>query len=164
MVLDMVRDRLNLTQRGTKLMEMHRRWQPIEVRYEEYGLQADIQHIQTLQEQQNYRFDIVKVAGRTPKPDRIKRLVPLFEQSRVYLPPELNYTDYEGTVRDLVRDFVETEYKAFPVPLHDDMLDALSRIEEPGLELIWPKARPTQTAREVAQSHWSGGREQAWMS
>jgi hypothetical protein len=37
-----------------------------------------------------------------------------------------------------VRAFVEEEYNAFPVGLHDDMLDALSRMEEPDLRLVWP--------------------------
>jgi hypothetical protein len=142
MVLDMVRDRLNLTQRAAKLMELHRRWSPFETRYEQYGLQADIAHIKTLQEQQNYRFEIVEVGGKTPKPDRIKRLVPLFEQARVWLPPNCHYTNYQGETRDLVRDFVEQEYKAFPVPMHDDMLDSLARIEEPDLPLVWPSPEP----------------------
>lgn len=137
-VLDMVRDRLNLTQRAKKVMALHRKWKPNQVRYERYGLMADIQHIQTVQEDETYQFDIIEVGGQTPKPDRIKRLVPLFEQGEILLPRTLYYTDYEGTTRDLVNDFVEQEYKAFPVPLHDDMLDSLARMEEPELDLIWP--------------------------
>ncbi len=35
--------------------------------------------------------------------------------------------------------FVEEEYFPFPFGLHDDMLDALSRIAEPDLKLVWPK-------------------------
>jgi len=137
-VLDMVRDRLNLTQRGKLLMELHRKWKPKEVRYERYGMMADIEYIRTLQESENYRFDVSEVAGQTPKPDRIKRLIPLFEQGKVYLPETLHRTNYEGTVEDLVNTFVQQEYKPFPVSLHDDMLDGLARIAEPDLPLTWP--------------------------
>jgi predicted phage terminase large subunit-like protein len=138
--LDMVRDRLNLTQRADALFKLHRRWRPTApVRYEKYGLMADIEHVKDRQERDNYRFPIVEVGGQTAKNDRIRRLVPSFEQGKWYLPETLHYTDYQGQTRDLVRDYVEQEYKAFPVPVHDDMLDAQSRIAEPDLPLIWPK-------------------------
>lgn len=137
-VLEIVRDRLNLTQRAALLMKMHRKWKPIEVRYEKYGMMADIEHIQYVQGQENYRFDITEVGGQTSKPDRIKRLIPLFEQGRIYLPRTHHKTNYEGKLEDMTSVFMEQEYKAFPVALHDDMLDGLARIAEPDLELSWP--------------------------
>lgn len=136
--LDMVRDRLSLTQRAARVMELHRKWRPYEVRYEEYGLQADIAHIESVQETENYRFRVKPVGGSVAKPERIRRLVPLFEQGLVWLPRTLSLTNHEGETRDMVRDFVEDEYMAFPVPLHDDMLDSLARIAEPDLALKWP--------------------------
>lgn len=139
-ILDCVRDRLNLTERAERVMRLHRRWRPLEVRYEKYGMQADIEHLQHVQAGQNYRFDVLEVGGQTAKADRIKRLVPLFEQGRVYLPETLHMTDFEGIPRDLVSDFVEQEYAAFPVGIHDDMLDALARIAEPEMPLVWPIA------------------------
>lgn len=138
-VLEMVRDRLNLTQRARLVMDLHRKWQPKEVRYERYGMMADIEHIRTVQGQENYRFDIKEVGGQISKAERIKRLIPLFEQGRVYLPRTLHRTNYEGKVEDLVNVFIHEEYKAFPVALHDDMLDALARIAEPDMPLAWPK-------------------------
>lgn len=137
--LDLVRDRLNLTERAEAVMRLHRKWRPMEVRYEAYGLMADIAHIRSVQERDNYRFDIVEVAGRTPKNDRIRRLIPLCEQGKLYLPHALNYTDYEKKVVDLVSEFVESEFVAFPVAAHDDMMDSLARIAEPDLALVWPR-------------------------
>ncbi len=143
-ILDIVRDRLNLTQRAKRLFLLHRKWRPLQVRYERYGMMGDIEHIKAEQESANYRFDVVEVAGQTPKPDRIKRLVPLFEQGRMYFPHSYHVTNYEGDTRDLVHDFIEDEYLAFPVAVHDDMLDALARIAEPeddkhpDYKLIWP--------------------------
>lgn len=137
-VLDIVRDRLNLTERGKLVMRLHRKWKPQGVRYERYGMMGDVQFIQHLQEEQNYRFAITEVGGQTPKNDRIRRLIPLFEQGRVFLPTHLHMTGYDGKTVDMVRSFIDDEYKAFPVSAHDDMLDALARIEEPDLPLAWP--------------------------
>lgn len=141
-VLDITRDRLNLTQRARLAIDWHRKRHPQQVRYEKYGLMADVEHIKTTQESENYRFDIIEVGGRVSKPDRIKRLIPLFEQGRIYLPRSLHKTNYEGRTEDLVETFVEQEYKAFPVAIHDDMLDALARIAEPDLPLVWPEEAP----------------------
>jgi predicted phage terminase large subunit-like protein len=157
--LDIVRDRLNLTERAAMVMKLHRRWRPMQVRYEEFGMMADIAHIQSVQEAQNYRFDITKVAGRTPKNDRIRRLIPICEQGKLYLPHSLNYTDYEGVVRDLVHDYIEQEYVAFPVALHDDMMDSLARIAEPELDLVWPRestaGKRDRYMHQVKPSAWA---------
>lgn len=152
--LDGVRDRLNLTERGHEIMRLHRKWKPIDVRYERYGMMADVQYLQELQNRENYRFGITEVAGTLKKEDRIRRLVPLFEQGKVYFPQTLHYTDKEGIPRDLVHEFVEKEFCAFPAGLHDDMLDALSRITESEgriagktipITLTWPAQEPVES-------------------
>jgi len=139
--LDIIRDRLSLTQRADRLMQLQQKWKPIEVRYERYGLQADIEHIQDRMERENHRFKIVEVGGQVSKIDRIKRLVPLFEQSRIWLPQTCHVTTYQGNVEDMVSAFIEQEYVAFPVGAHDDMLDALARIAEPEMPLKWPAGK-----------------------
>lgn len=137
--MDIIRDRLNLTERVERLFELHRKWKPIQVRYEKYGCMSDIEHIKSQQELQTYRFPIIEVAGQTKKQDRIGRLLPLFEQGKIYLPTSLHKTNYEKVTIDLVHSFIEEEYVPFPVGIHDDMLDALARIQEPELPLTWPK-------------------------
>ena len=119
--LDIIRDRLSLTERADRLFELHRKWKPKQVRYEKYGLMADIEHMKSKMEQDTYRFDITEVAGRTNKQDRIGRLIPIFEQGKFYLPQTLHKTNYEKVVVDLVQAFVEEEYIPFPVGLHDDL-------------------------------------------
>lgn len=137
-VLDMVRDRLNLTERGSKLIELHRRYKPKVVGYEKYGMQADIEFIEFLQGQQNYRFKITPLGGQMPKNDRIRRLIPVCEQQRLFLPKMLIYVDYEGRQNDLVRDFIEQEYIPFPVAVHDDMMDCLSRVMDAEVSIPLP--------------------------
>ncbi len=140
-IIDVVRDRLNLTERTALVFKWHRKYRPLRdgVRYEQYGKDSDIQHIEEKQRAENYAFDISVVGGSTPKADRIKRLIPYFEQGRILLPYSLHYTDYEKKTRDLVHDFIHEEYLAFPVPFHDDMLDSLARLFDPDLALTWPK-------------------------
>lgn len=144
-----IRDRLNLTERANALIKLHRKYRPLEVRYERYGMQADIAFIMKIQEEQNYRFDIIEVSGLTNKNDRIKRLIPLYENGDILHPREHLVTDYQGKTRDLIHDYIEEEFTPFPVPIHDDMLDSLARIQENegfsymkgkkiDLELIYP--------------------------
>lgn len=151
-VLALYRDRLNLTERTARLFELHRAWKPIEVRYEEYGLQADVEHIQGEMDKQKYRFKITTVGGKTAKTDRIKRLIPYFENHRIILPHSFHATTSEHETRDMVHDFIEDEYMAFPVPVHDDMLDSLARITDTKghvgklavkLTLKWPAKKAT---------------------
>ena len=157
-VLDIRRDRMSLTQRTEALFELHAQWKPGLVAYEEYGMQADIEHIKFVQKQRLYEFDITPLGGGMRKELRILRLVPYFEngyksvadggdgesKSRIVLPISCVVQDYQGISRDLVKDFIEQEYVAFPVLKHDDMIDGLARIidlEEKGL-IEKPNVRP----------------------
>lgn len=161
-VLDAIRDRLSLTERTQKVFEWHRKYKPMRdsgVRYEKYGKDADIEHILSKQEEEGYRFNITEVGGRTPKNDRIKRLMPYFEQGRIFMPKTLIRTDYQKIPRDLIYDFIEEEFVAFPVPVHDDMLDSMSRLLEPDWPVIWPED-VASTIKEPgfhARNHAFGG-------
>ena len=162
-LLDYIRDRLSLTERVSRLFDLHRTWKILRpVRYEKYGMQADIEHIKSQQEVENYRFDITEVGGQTKKTDRIGRLIPIFEQGNFYLPETLYKTNYEKVTIDLIRDFIESEYAAFPVGLHDDGLDMMSRILEPDLKLIWPKE--VVVTEEPQRRSSRGNSNTAWMS
>ena len=116
-------------------MELHKRHKPVVVAYEKYGMQSDIEHIKSEQRRLNYRFAIAEVGGSMAKNDRIRRLVPDFEQGRIYIKDTMLYTDYENKERDLTYEFVEQEYMAFPFGKHDDMLDALSRLYDAPIPL-----------------------------
>ena len=137
-LLDMIRDRLSLSERGDALFALHRRWRPRGVGYEQYGMQSDVDYFKERMKEENYRFEITPVGGRVPKAERIRRLVPLFEDGRWLLPETLFKVDYEGKHIDLVRAFLDEEYRAFPVGLHDDMFDMMSRIWD--VTTVWPKS------------------------
>lgn len=143
-LIDAVRDRLNLSQRAKKLFDLYREYSPLNVGYEEYGAQADIEHMQFVMEQENFRFNITPLGGSVAKEDRIKRLVPVFEQSRMWIPKKLNFINYEGRSLDFVQLFINDEYLAFPVGVHDDMMDCMARILEPALNTRFPKEKKNQ--------------------
>lgn len=136
-IIDIVRERLNLTERAQKLLQLHRKYRPLGVAYEKYGKDSDIQHIEYIQVQENYRFTITPVGGSMKKEDRIRTLIPLFENERVYLPHNILAPTGTGMMRDVAKEFVN-EYLSFPVGKHDDMLDCLARINDPNFIMKSP--------------------------
>jgi predicted phage terminase large subunit-like protein len=168
-ILDMVRDRLNLAERTDRLLELVHRWSPEAIVYGRYGAQADEEYIRKVMHERHARWPIKPVGGSLSKIDRIKRLMPLFEQGKIVLLPYCRRTLYDGTTTDLVQDFIEQEYTAFPVSQHDDMLDALSRIcDEKELQLRWPQTDMQRAQRRANQpssylhSSGNGAPRSAW--
>lgn len=147
-VVDGVRDRLNLMERTEKLFELVRRWNPAGVGYEQYGLQADIEHIRIEQERQQYRFRIIELGGSVKKEDRIRRLIPGFQQGRVWMPRSMVRMMSDGHQRDVMDEF-RAEYVAFPVAAHDDSMDCLARKEEPEIRRLLLSPKPATQAPRV---------------
>lgn len=131
-LLDYLRDRLNLAQRGSEYFRLHRRWKPHRSGYERYGKDSDIQHLEHMMEGGNgrspYHFDIEELAGSLSKADRINRLIPVCSEGRWWMPEAIMRTNCEGKTEELISLLVELEFLAWPVPVHDDGLDVLSRV------------------------------------
>lgn len=156
-LIDGLRDRLNLTERTQKVFEFVLKYNPLKVGYEKYGIQSDIEHIEYVMEQKNYRFQITELGGATPKNDRIRKLIPVYEQKRFYLPERCHYVDYEGNSRDLVKLFIDDEYLTFPVCSHDDMLDCQARILDPLLAAEFPReVKKKKSSSFASSSSWMG--------
>ncbi len=159
-LLDIVRDRLNPTDRINTLFMLHRKWNdacgksPI-VGYERYGMMADTHYILEKQKQDAYNFRLVELGGNIAKEDRIKQLIPDMQNSRWYFPDSLIYVDGEGRKFDLVQEILKSEMPTFPRARHDDMLDALSRIYTPDLNMVFPKMKAgmVEKARRSAASN-----------
>lgn len=143
-ILDIVRDRFNLTERVNKLIELHQKWsklsgKPPIVGIEQYGMMVEKECIDNEMVERNYRFRTVPMKGSVKKEDRIRKLVRLFENNRVYLPKQIMYDSIDGNCYELTMIFVKEELTVFPVGRHDDMLDAFARILDPELEARFPK-------------------------
>ena len=136
-LLDGVRDKLKLSERAAKLMELHRKWRPRTVGYEQYGQMADVEHIMTVMESENYRFPIQTLGGRMRKEERVRRLLPDLENGVWYFPPELWIKTVDGKVQDLINTIIESEMLPFPVGQNEDFIDSMSRIYD--VELVKPR-------------------------
>jgi predicted phage terminase large subunit-like protein len=137
-LIDGIYDRLNLHERAREVLRLHRKYRPKKVGYERYGKDSDAQAIKMVQEKENYRFDICEMGGRVRKNDRIRRLIELFEESRIYMPASLHKTTVEGKTVDLIEILLAEEFDRFPVCKHDDGLDCLARILDADLNAIFP--------------------------
>jgi len=158
-VLDMIRDRLGLDERCLAAIQLHRKWKPRISAWERYGKDADISHLKTIQERENYRFYVEEVGGPLNKTDRINRLIPYLAEGRLWLPVDLWRTLHDNKTVDLVQILIEEEMLPWPVPVHDDLLDAISRIED--INLSWPKGGGEPKPRDKYAEKRERG---TWMS
>lgn len=132
-VIDLIADKLTLTQRADTLFRLQRTYHPENIFYEEIGLQADIEHIRDRMERTNYRFAITPVNQTMEKGMRMEALIPVFEAGRVYLPEHCWHRNWEGRDEDTIQTFINDEYMAFPHMVHDDRLDDLANIVHPDI-------------------------------
>ena len=155
-LLDIIRDRLNPTERIDILFALHRKWNALtgrspKVGYEKYSMQSDTHYIDKKKKEDAYHFPLIVVSGPKSKTSRVSRLVPDMQNGRWYFPSALNYVDGEGRKWDLVQELLNTEIKTFPMSKYDDMLDALSRVYEQELCLAFPKPKIGTVAKARMQ-------------
>lgn len=127
-ILDIIRDRLDVKEREDILFDLHRKYNPLGVIYEKYGMQCDADWIKYAMERRNYRFGITEVGGTLDKVSRISRLDALFARGQIWLPKTLYKTNHENKLINLIETFIHEEYLPFPLGLHDDMMDAMARM------------------------------------
>lgn len=137
-VVDMIRDKMNLAERCRTAVKLHRQWKPKRFGWEEYGLTCDVQALEAHMEVINYRFSVISLGGQMSKMDRIRRLIPLFENGNIYLPRSIVRRNYEDHAVDVIRQFVDEEFRQFPTCITKDMLDALARITDDAMHIPTP--------------------------
>ena len=166
-VLDIIRDRLNPTERINILFALHRKWNGLtgkspKVGYEKYSMQSDIHYIREKKKQDAYHFPLVTLAGPKSKTARVSRLVPDIQNGRFYLPQSLIYIDGEGRNWDLVQELINVEIKTFPMSKYDDMIDALSRVYEPELNMAFPKPKQTMAQKAIRGLNTPSDNWESW--
>lgn len=158
-LLDMVRDRLNPTDRVNTLFMLHRKWnqlsgKPPKVGVEQIGLMTDAHYIREKQRQDAYHFSITEVGGNQIKEERIRWLIPVMQQHRLYVPATLPYIDTEGRKFDLIVE-LKGEMTSFPKARWDDILDTLSRLGAPELYLQFPRVKATMVQKSLQKQDQS---------
>lgn len=167
--LDIVRDKLDPLQRVDTVFDLVRMWSPLEVRYESYSMAADTTLIEAEMRRRSFHFALVEVAGLVAKEDRIdQRLHPWFKQAKIHLPRSLLLHRVDGSVVNVVDEFVKQEYLAWPQPQHDDLLDCLARLFEPDMPPLFPSLsdRERDELRSRRQGAYSGSHsfdEPSWL-
>lgn len=167
-LLDIIRDRLNPTDRINILFALHKKWsaltgKPPRVGYERYGMMGDTHYIDVKKREEAYHFPLVELGGAMKKEERIKQLVPDMQRGRWYFPQSLIYVDGEGRKFDLVQEILTSEMPTFPLARFDDCLDALSRIYSPELSVSFPTLK-IGTVAKARREAYSAGADQGWES
>lgn len=141
-VIDMVKDKMNLDERVDELFSLVRKYRPLLVGYEKYGMQSDIEHIEYVQRKRNFVFNIQELSVPVAKAERIAWLFAPFREGRIYLPESVVKRNWEGMEIDLVKDFIENEYGIYTpgLTMHDDMLDCMANMFHPNLGVTPPVA------------------------
>lgn len=95
-LLDGFRHRMRLNERWQRVKAMHQKWSKmpgvmsVDVGYERYGLQSDLEHFEQQMQLEDYAFPITEVAwtrdNAKSKEDRVERLVPDIKDGRWFLP------------------------------------------------------------------------------
>jgi predicted phage terminase large subunit-like protein len=160
-LVDALRDRLSLTERWVMIRDTFLKWRAngyriMEFFYEQYGMVSDTEHFEHMMGQEGIQINITPIGGKLSKPDRIKKLQPLFENKTFFLPIELQYKG-----EDMVKVIREQEYLAFPYAIHDDILDAASRVVDRNVKVFRPWA-PDEDARNPEDNIYYLGSKSSW--
>ena len=153
--------KMDLDERWNRLRDLRKLWlrkkgiQIVDVDYERFGAQSDIEHFETMMRIEGESFSIKELAwpreGSVSKDNRIRRLIPDMKNWRFFFPYQ-SHVPSEAQVRaknegqshliakpikvigperkvyDLMDWFVRNEYLWFPNAPMKDFLDALSRL------------------------------------
>lgn len=152
-MLDMIRDRLNPTERIDTLFMLHKKWNALagkspKVGYEKYGMMTDTHYIKEKQRLDAYNFPVVELGGSIMKEERIRRLIPDMQNGRWYYPATIAYVDSDGRKFDLITE-LKGEMASFPRARYDDILDSTARIYESELFMTFPKLKQNMVQRAI---------------
>ncbi len=137
-LVDMIRDKLDVYERFETLIELHKRYRPDAIYYEQQAMQSDIEVFDREMRTKGYFIHIDKYSSNIAgsKHRRIKDgLGGMFRKSEFLIPEHLYFQD-----RDLIEEFIQEEYSKYPNNrAHDDMLDAMSMITQVPITVPLPK-------------------------
>ena len=142
-LLDGRRDRLKVGGKWKWFKHYYLKYSPQVIGYEKYGAQTDLQYFEercVIEGFPSVPQRIMRLGGKVAKSDRIMTLQPNFENHMFFLPHRIDYVrEGEKIARNFVQEFIDKEFKTYPNSVHDDILDAMARINDPDLGLVVPE-------------------------
>lgn len=144
-----VRDKFDLDEKWSAMVRLHERYRFQAIGYEDSAGGLEIDYFEREGSRTGYRLPILPLKNNKAKEERIRWLVPEVRARRLIMPKDCWYTQLDGTRLDLTVAF-KKEMASFPhisAALHDDMLDATSRIMDPDLGAIPPSSFPDHVPR-----------------
>lgn len=145
-LIDIVRDRLNPSERIDILFKLHRKWltisgNPPKVGYETNGAKSDAHYINDRMRTERYYINLIEVNHSRKKNDRIGGLESYFRHGRILFPDEgVMYKDKLGKTNNLLDIMINKEMLPFPHGIHPDMLDAMAQVLDEEMGLFYPGA------------------------
>jgi phage terminase large subunit-like protein len=125
-ILDLIGDKFNPREIVDAIFDQGAKFNPDLIGVEENGKETIkfylVQKMRKLQK--FFRLRELK-PGAVQKEDRIRRLIPRFENKTIYLPTSITKTNWDNRPVDLIELF-ENEYTYFPKAKTDDILDCLA--------------------------------------
>lgn len=162
-LLDGYCHRMKFSERYEYVKQLRRKWtdhpgvQNVTVGYEQYGMQIDLEVIETIQQRDGDHFAIEEMnsskdgSGKNAKNDRIGRLEPDLNRGRFYLPVAIYHPDFAGQYNNSAIWDVWTEAN------HKEMKDAGAK-DNPAVGTIVyrPQMGPTREQRycEATDQHY----------
>jgi len=167
LLVDWVWDRLDPGERTDAMLRLCRKWNPQELYYETYGLNADIFYLNEAMREGNFPPNAyARAVGKSgpghnnSKEVRIDALIPYYRRGLIVLPRHFERDRYDGTRIDYTEKFIEKEYKLYrgkkSIP-HEDNLDCQSRIVDPAVRIDYelPQEQKARAERPIRQgSSW----------
>src|SRR3990167_671459 len=161
-ILDIIRDKLTVTQRVDEAWGLGKKHQCKMVGWESNGFQETDVHLLTERRIQDpFKMAIKEIKSyNQKKEDRIRALQPYYERGQVFWPSEMiRYNKSESKMVDYIAILL-MEMECFPHSEHDDLLDAHSfmcKIQPASPEMMIQAEDPMpKEFREAKERHMKG--------
>lgn len=168
-VIDGVNAPLSLAQRADWTLALHRQYNPKKIFYEKYGMQGDIEYIKERVKREGYHpeggFTIEEITAKEgSKDDRIEWLVPAFREGLIVMPKRIPERVINDEVIDVMKNFLENEFRKYPATKSKDLLDCLAWSQWKDLGLTWPEGYDDVSIRRKEIDWDEGSHRGSWMS
>lgn len=133
LLIDGIRDRLNMSERWNALHDLYSFYPEIKkIFYEQVSMNNDLFYFTEKMNEIGRFFDnkFISLCPSNSKHDRICKIEPVINEKKLFLPKSLPKMAINGAHYDLVKTLVSEEIAKFPFPPHDDILDDIAHAIE----------------------------------